>query len=134
MQEIYANATRVLVWLGRGAEGDTHAFKSLQNLWTHLNGQDGSWFLVRLGWYRDGSGRVFSGEAHRSMLTDIEYEHLITLLRREWFCRTWVIQEVAKSKSAIVYCGDQTMSWEILADVYMRLFRRPLSSHQPTGK
>ena len=55
------------------------------------------------------------------MLTDIEYEHLITLLRREWFRRTWVIQEVASAKSAIVHCGDQSMPWEIFADVYMRL-------------
>lgn len=121
MQEIYANAKQVVVWLGRGAEGDARAFESLQNLRSQLNGQNDSWFLVRLGWYRDRSGRVFSGGAHRSMLTDIEYTHLITLLRREWFRRTWVIQEVASAQRAIVYCGDQSMPWEIFADVYMRL-------------
>jgi hypothetical protein len=121
MQEIYANATQVVVWLGRGAEGDARAFELLQNLKFVLNGQDDSWFLVRLGWYRDRSGGVFSGGAHRSMLADIEYKHLITLLRREWFRRTWVIQEVASSQSAIVHCGDQSMPWEIFADVYMRL-------------
>jgi hypothetical protein len=121
MQEIYANATQVVVWLGRSADGDARAFASLQKLKSQLNGQDNSWFLIRLGWYRDRSGRVFSGGAHRSMLTDIEYEHLITLLRREWFRRTWIIQEVASSQSETVHCGDQSMPWEIFADVYMRM-------------
>lgn len=121
MQEIYASAKRVVVWLGPSAEEDARAFSSLQNLKSQWNGKDDSWFLIRLGWYRDRSGRVFSGGAHRSMLTDIEYEHLITLLRREWFRRTWVIQEVASSQSATIHCGAQSMPWEIFADVYMRL-------------
>ena len=121
MQEIYANARQVVVWLGQSAECDSRAFVSLQMLKSQLNYQDESWFLVRLGWYRDRSGRVFSGGAHRSMITDIDYDHLITLLRREWFRRTWVIQEVASSQNVTVYYGDQCMPWEILADVYMRM-------------
>ena len=121
MQEIYANARQVVVWLGQSSDGDSRAFVSLQSLKTQLNYQDDSWFLIRLGWYRDRSGRVFSGGAHRSMLTDIDYEHLITLLRREWFRRTWVIQEVASSQNVTVYCGDQYIPWEILADVYMTM-------------
>jgi len=42
MQEIYANAIQVVVWLGRGAEGDARAFELLQNLKFVLNGQDDS--------------------------------------------------------------------------------------------
>lgn len=134
MREIYANAAQVVIWLGRVAEGDARAFSSLQALKSVLIGQNDSWFLVRLGWYRDKNGRVFSGGAHRSMVTDIEYEHLVTLLRREWFRRTWVIQEVASSRSATVYCGNQTISWELLADVYMRLGDRFLPVSQMGGE
>jgi len=121
MPEIYSNATQVLVWLGCGAEGDSRAFSSLQMLKLVVNDLDESWFLIRLGWYRDRNRRTFSGGASRSMLTDIEYEHMVTLLRREWFRRTWVIQEVACSKYATIHCGDQYMPWEMFADIYMRL-------------
>ncbi|KAH7409121.1 heterokaryon incompatibility protein-domain-containing protein [Cadophora sp. MPI-SDFR-AT-0126] len=134
MQEIYANAAQVVIWLGRAAEGDARAFASLQALKSVLIGQDDSWFLVRLGWYRDKTGKVFSGGAHRSMVTDIEYEHLITLLHREWFRRTWIIQEVASSRGATVHCGNQIMPWEILADVYIRLGDRFLPVSQMGGE
>ncbi|TVY80444.1 Heterokaryon incompatibility protein 6 OR allele [Lachnellula suecica] len=134
MQRIYANAIQVVVWLGRGAQDDARSFESLQTLKSVLNGQGDSWFLVRLGWYRDKNGRVFSGGAHRSMLTDIEYNHLITLLRRDWFRRTWVIQEVASSQKATVYCEDQSIPWEVLADVYMRLGDRFLPVSQLGGE
>ncbi|KAL5329566.1 hypothetical protein ACEPPN_003080 [Leptodophora sp. 'Broadleaf-Isolate-01'] len=136
MQEIYANAKDVVIWLGQGAEGDARAFASLRALESTLAGQirNDSLFLVRLGWYRDRSGRVFSGGAHRSMVTDIEYEHLITLLRREWFRRTWVIQEVASSQCATVHCGNQSIPWEIFADVYMKLGDRFLPVSQIGGE
>ncbi|KAH6723588.1 heterokaryon incompatibility protein-domain-containing protein, partial [Leptodontidium sp. MPI-SDFR-AT-0119] len=104
MQEIYANAKDVVIWLGAGSRG------------------------------RCSSGRVFSGGAHRSMVTDIEYEHLITLLRREWFRRTWVIQEVASSQCATVHCGNQSTPWEIFADVYMKLGDRFLPVSQIGGE
>lgn len=121
MQEIYANAKQVVVWLGEAARKDALAFDSLRRLQYQLTGQDESWFLIRLGWYRDKTGRVFSGGVLRSMLTDIEYDHLIHLLRRDWFRRTWVIQEVASARNATVLCGNQSMDWETFAKVFMRL-------------
>ncbi|OCK74060.1 HET-domain-containing protein [Lepidopterella palustris CBS 459.81] len=121
MQEIYANAKQVVVWLGSGTEQDDRALGCLKNISTRMGGEYASRFLARLGWYRARSGRIFSGGAHKPMITDMEYEHLITLLRREWFCRTWIVQEVASSKSAIVYCGSQSILWETLATVYMGL-------------
>jgi hypothetical protein len=121
MQEIYANAKQVLVWLGEESQKDAFAFYSLRQLQHQLTNRGESWFLIRLGWYRDKSGKVFSGGAHRSMLTDIEYDHLIHLLYRDWFRRTWVIQEVASARHATVFCGNQSIPWETLAEVFMRL-------------
>jgi hypothetical protein len=121
MREIYANAKQVVVWLGEAKDNDALAFKSLLRLRVRLSIQEDSWFLIRLGWYRDKNDKVFSGGAHRSMLSDIEYDHLINLLCREWFRRTWVIQEVASARSAIIVCGEESMRWETFADIYMRL-------------
>ncbi|KAK5655801.1 hypothetical protein OQA88_5339 [Cercophora sp. LCS_1] len=36
----------------------------------------------------------------------------ISLLRRRWFYRVWVLQEVAVAKSVVVVYGDRRMSWE----------------------
>jgi hypothetical protein len=121
MREIYANAKQVVVWLGEAENKDALAFKSLCRLRAQLSDQEDSWFLIRLGWYKDKNGKVYSGGAHRSMLSDVEYDHLINLLCREWFRRTWVIQEVASARNAIIVYGEQSMRWEIFADIYMRL-------------
>jgi hypothetical protein len=121
MQEIYANAKQVVVWLGVGTEKDSRAFGCLKSLSVRVDDEYASRFLSRLGWYRARNGRVFSGGAYQPMITNMEYEHLTSLLQREWFRRTWVIQEVASSKSVIVYCGHQSIPWETLATVYMQL-------------
>jgi hypothetical protein len=89
--------------------------------------------LTRLGWFRAESGKIFSGGAHRPMMTNMDYEHLVALLRRPWFRRTWIIQEVATSERASVHCGKQTIPWETLANVYMGLGKRFLPVQQVGG-
>lgn len=119
MQEIYMSAKQVIVWLGEESAQDSLALNSLNQLKNRLGLLRP---LVRLGWYRDKkAGRAFSGGADRSILIDIEYEHLISLLYRDWFHRTWVIQEVASAREAIVLCGGHKLRWETFAAVYMRL-------------
>lgn len=84
MQEIYASAKRVIIWLGEESVRDSLAFKSLIQLKKGVIWRVDLRHMVCLGWYRDKkSGRVFSGGANRSILSDIEYEHLINLLRRD---------------------------------------------------
>lgn len=34
------------------------------------------------------------------------------LLRRPWFSRVWVVQEVARSRSAVVVCGFKAVAWD----------------------
>ncbi|KAH8763885.1 heterokaryon incompatibility protein-domain-containing protein [Hyaloscypha finlandica] len=122
MPEIYTSADKVIVWLGEGLARDSLALETLDRLRSRVNTGLDLRSLVRLGWYRDKkSGKVFSGGADTSVLHENEYEHLINLLLRPWFRRTWVIQEVASAKDATVICGGQSIEWELLADVYMRL-------------
>jgi hypothetical protein len=42
-------------------------------------------------------------------------EGLKDLLKRPWFKRVWILQEVANAKSARVYCGGQSVSARIFA-------------------
>src|ERR1700761_4081018 len=43
-----------------------------------------------------------------------EYVNLSRLLRREWFSRLWVIQEVVLAQRATAICGDQPLEWGIV--------------------
>ncbi|KAE9374997.1 HET-domain-containing protein [Stipitochalara longipes BDJ] len=135
MQEIYTSAKRVIIWLGEESARDSLAIKTLLAPRGRVNMEQDLRSLVRLGWYRDKqSGRVLSGGADPSILRQNEYEHLINLLLRAWFRRTWVIQEVASARDAIVICGRDTIKWEALAVVYMRLGDNFLPVSQLGGK
>ncbi|KAH8646504.1 heterokaryon incompatibility protein-domain-containing protein [Tricladium varicosporioides] len=122
MQEIYENAKQVIIWLGAPLAHDSLAFESLRRLQGSLEKPGNNWFSIALGWYRGQDEKFYAGGAHRWALTaEIEYEHLVNLLCRPWFTRTWVIQEVASAKNAIVLYGQRSMQWEAFADTYIKL-------------
>ncbi|KAH7093600.1 heterokaryon incompatibility protein-domain-containing protein [Paraphoma chrysanthemicola] len=45
-------------------------------------------------------------------VTHVKLSAVEGLLNRPWFERVWVIQEVARSKSAIVICGTRAVAWD----------------------
>jgi hypothetical protein len=52
-------------------------------------------------------------EADKNIPAD-GWTHLGVLFSRPYFKRLWVIQEVAKAKSATVLCGNKSISYEAL--------------------
>ena len=46
---------------------------------------------------------------------------LTSVLRRPWFTRTWVIQEVAVAPRAIIQCGKDMVEWEQLVSLASRV-------------
>jgi hypothetical protein len=46
---------------------------------------------------------------------------LSNLLRRDWFSRIWILQEVALAKKIWVSCGSQTTAWTAFMNVLKRL-------------
>ncbi|KAL1866693.1 hypothetical protein Daus18300_006637 [Diaporthe australafricana] len=106
MGEIYMNASRVVIWLGDAGEDSHLVFQHLARFRQH---QDD----VRSG--RSKPTDAF-GESH---LNPPSYEEatsvaLERLFQRPWFFRTWVIQENALSKEALICCGSESASWEEL--------------------
>jgi hypothetical protein len=122
MQDIYTGARRVIIWLGEASAQDSLALGSLQHLRNQVDTPKHLRLSARLGWFRDKtSGKVFSGGVYKSIVREAAYGHLVNLLRRDWFRRTWVIQEVASARDAIVICGTKSLKWEIFAEIYMQL-------------
>ncbi|KAF3762911.1 hypothetical protein M406DRAFT_72882 [Cryphonectria parasitica EP155] len=104
MGDIYRNACRVLVWLGKASEDSHLVFQHLAEFQKH----------------RDDvlSGRARPkdpfGESHVNppLYQGPTLAAFRRLCRRPWFFRTWVIQEKALSKEAIICCGSDSAPWE----------------------
>ncbi|KAF2498158.1 HET-domain-containing protein, partial [Lophium mytilinum] len=56
------------------------------------------------------------------------------LLRRPWFKRLWVIQEVVVSKQATVICGNRSVDWNHLFDACQVLEKRDLFFDDVLGR
>ncbi|OCK75857.1 HET-domain-containing protein [Lepidopterella palustris CBS 459.81] len=95
MAHIYGNALRVLVWLG---DGDLHSQRALNFVNTKL---------LRF--------REFD-HLREDPETAEKWESFIRLMRRPWFSRRWVIQEIAMAKEGIMQCGAHSIRWEDFAD------------------
>ncbi|KAI8268418.1 hypothetical protein K4K58_005200 [Colletotrichum sp. SAR11_239] len=87
MGDIYKSAHQVVVWLGEAADDSHLVFEHLKD-----KSAKKSWPNVAKPTPR----------LRRAWLA---------LITRPWFFRTWVIQEVALSRKAVVMCGEDAAPW-----------------------
>jgi ankyrin repeat protein len=87
MGDIYKSARQVVVWLGEAAD-DSHL------VFEHLND--------------DTIEDLFP---NYPVPTEEKRRAWNSLVKRPWFFRTWVIQEIALARRAIVMCGDDSTLW-----------------------
>ncbi|VUC22355.1 unnamed protein product [Clonostachys rosea] len=45
--------------------------------------------------------------------TDAEFHTFLRFLRRPWFQRCWVVQELCLAKEVVAMCGPRTLTWDI---------------------
>ncbi|KAF4841105.1 Heterokaryon incompatibility protein 6, OR allele [Colletotrichum siamense] len=87
MGDIYKSARQVVVWLGEAADDSHLVFEHLKDMSAKKSWPNVSKPTPRL---------------RRAWLA---------LITRPWFFRTWVIQEVALSRKAVVMCGEDAAPW-----------------------
>ncbi|KAK8097531.1 hypothetical protein PG984_016670 [Apiospora sp. TS-2023a] len=90
MGTIYACASQVLIYLGE---------------WGSVPSED-------IAYRDDIKAMGFINDLHSNPLDFFNASTVLSLFRIEWFHRAWVVQEVARSKSAVVVCGSKEVSWE----------------------
>ncbi len=95
MADIFSRATGVCVWLGEASPDSNLA----------LN------FISRIVNLDDFERLVADRRATQ------EWVALSSLMRRSWFSRRWVVQEIALAARATLYCGDAYVDWADFADV-----------------
>ena len=93
MADIYQTATHVCVWLGPPSEDSSIAL--------------------------DFISRVVNLDEFDLLVTDSSaakhWGALSSLMKRKWFSRRWVVQEIALAKRATLYCGSAEADWSDFA-------------------
>ena len=107
MGDIYSNAQRVLVWLGDSDDSTIYAFDTLRKLHAFFHTDPLRWLWIRT----IRGGKVLEMVDRDAFLQDRDWRPLIKLLSNQYFTRTWIVQEIARSRDIMVVCGKDTMRW-----------------------
>ena len=111
MADIYSKATSVCVWLGEASSDSNLALNFISR-------------IVNL----DDFDRLVADRR-----TPQEWAALSSLMRRTWFSRRWVVQEIALAARATLYCGDAYVDWADFADA-VSLFEAVESENHTISK
>lgn len=108
MGDIYASATRTLVWLGEEAEEDCRALSIIREVVEPKLEPLSKIGVVpnQRGDYRPTELIIESGD-----LCTADVGQICVLLTRPWFDRVWVIQEVVNAPAVVVICGRESVTW-----------------------
>lgn len=101
IRRIFGRAERVVGWLGVEYDGSHEAIETLLRIRRGAAGDEGA-AAATAGWW----GSVpDDGEA--------VWKHIDALLRRPWFERAWVVQEVVLASRVVLMCGTRDeVGWE----------------------
>ncbi|KAL8401047.1 hypothetical protein RB594_001175 [Gaeumannomyces avenae] len=106
MNIVYSSAQNVIIWLGPGSSAITDLFYVSAKLHEHAAQQCLLMGQTRLEMWKTVWRRLNRrSEGNAPLLTEHIHHALMTVLRRPWFGRVWVIQEVALAKKATIMCG-----------------------------
>jgi hypothetical protein len=111
MGEIYAAATKVIIWLG-ASSADSDVGIGFMHLVHERLSQNGEFSVktVQSGKYPESVFEI----ALKEFLGPEWYhgwEAGARLLSRTWWQRAWVVQELVVAKDAVCYCGKTSIPW-----------------------
>src|SRR5277367_5893834 len=91
MDRIYKEAERVCIWLGEATGGNQDEIAL-----AHIRD------IIKLQGFEDLVDPKFTNQ----------WAALASLMKREWFSRRWVVQEIAYARAATVHWGSQSIDWK----------------------
>lgn len=95
MSEIYSAATRVCVWLGPADADSTWAMSFMKYDLLQLQDFD---------------------KLYEDKEAIMKWHALLKLMKRPWFSRRWVVQEIVMARDAMIYCGSDSLPWTKFAE------------------
>ncbi|KAJ2992768.1 hypothetical protein NUW58_g2055 [Xylaria curta] len=115
MRSIYNGAERVIFYLGEETALIEVLMQSLTSLQRHVSG--GQWAPDDKRWkaaWEKVQGELLLNH-HGATLKNTQQQGLKEIIKRPWFRRVWVLQEVANARRALVYCGAASVRAQIFA-------------------
>ena len=112
---IYQEARTVAVWLGPEEGGSAKVMQMLQ-------------------WMRD-SRRKHPQQPALPAISDLQSlrPELVKFLRRDYWTRVWIIQEIVAGNRVKLFCGSLDAEWDDLYEIVMRLPEYWLRDHRLTS-
>ncbi|KAI0858709.1 heterokaryon incompatibility protein-domain-containing protein [Xylaria cubensis] len=116
MSSIYKNAFRLVVWLGennRYAGDSCTEFSGLcriVNRWRERGAQ--SVRVPRASYSSRYTGRIYNTCDEPLDADDGIWSDIHQFYNLKWFCRVWILQEIALARSAMVLWGTFEIDWE----------------------
>jgi hypothetical protein len=122
MREIYENAPEVIVWLGDESPSTNCAMEFLDLASRQKNPRD--WFVRSV--------------IKRGLTYQEQWKAVILLVRKQYWPRVWIIQEIGYASRLAVMCGSKVVLWEVIVScqsAWVEVRDRPISqnlrSHLP---
>ncbi|KAH7129238.1 heterokaryon incompatibility protein-domain-containing protein [Dactylonectria macrodidyma] len=103
MDQIYKKAEIVTIWSGTGDVKTQESLRTLENF---------GCMIAR-------SPPIHSMDYVMSLSGDPQWTELEPFFRREWFTRSWVVQEVLLAQKARLVCGTTSIDWNKVIDLYL---------------
>jgi hypothetical protein len=97
MGNIYKSAKSVLVWLGEQIDGVEALFEAIRSILLPTMKP-----IAGLLSPQPNKEEFLQFEARVKLLKSIFYDRLWIICERPWFCRAWVLQEVALNAEATI--------------------------------
>lgn len=131
MYSIYANAQKTIVWLGEASVDSGIAMDTISKLgedkssgfvWDTEEHNDRSPSTAFIREARVGADGIpyYLNNEEGSLIDTSFIESFVALFNRDWWTRTWVVQEIALAKDAQIFCGDLSVSWDYMERAFMR--------------
>jgi len=98
---VYARASGVLIWLGPETEDSVQALCDLESLSEDKHFRELSFY----GQVDTESGAWTPAPASR-------VDPLENLMKRSYWSRMWVVQEIVRSRKATLLCGSSSIDWK----------------------
>lgn len=132
MGDIYRLAYRAVVWLGTESNNSAHVLKILSQLGSEIKIDYTSMTMSPVSsdsdphWSNRGKKLPYSGH---------EVADMNALLRRPWFSRLWVWQEIRLARNtSILVCGSENIPWRTFRQAIFCLTQKHFDSTIGPGK
>ncbi|KAI0869992.1 hypothetical protein GGS24DRAFT_129333 [Hypoxylon argillaceum] len=105
--KIFQAAEHVTAWLGHAYNGSEDAIRAL----SQIRPKSRNFSLE--GDTTSSTTEIFEGLMCRVPDPgDVTWKHINSLLRRPWFARVWITQELVLPRKVVLLCGQSELDWD----------------------